>query len=484
LEQLGGPCLPTGSRQPLLGRPRLEALEARLVPASTRPAAIFYNNAVHVITTGNDGNLYDATSTDNAHWSFKPITNTWLFAGVNPTVTNYSGRLHVFVAGFNAHLYDVYTDDGVNWHTPDDHGAPIDPNSGSPADIRYDAGAISYWYGNTNYLHVFIEGKVGSVLHVYDHWWDGSWHWTDRTDQAHRGPFSGQTGGAPAAVTYWNGSVTQVHVYLTNDAGHLFDLFTNDNFASWKLDDHNNGGAALYGSPGVTTYEPAFTGTFNELHVLVASQDGRLWDHWWDGGTWHWKDRGAPGGFKSFASPAVTTYWDGSHEQLHAYVAGGPNGDLYDIYTNDDNTWHCDNHGKPNSSIFLWRAPAVVEDGANRLDVFAHGSDGSLYEHWWENGSWSWSSGLRPTTGSAYIVRQGGQPAAPPQGAGQPADGMPASPAAPPASLQPLAADGVFGASMSQLASSKTRWALLQAGVTLPDWSSIEDPLFEALQSS
>src|SRR5262249_27156011 len=159
-----------------------------------------------------------------------------------------------------------------------------------------------------------------------------------------------------AATDYWSGNVHQVHAYLTDASGNLFDLYSNDNGNNWSFDNHGNGGSALYGAPGGTTYN-------SNLHVLVASQDGHVWGHWGDG-DWHWNDRGNPGGNRSFANPAVTTYWDGAEWQLHAYVAGGRNGDLYDVYTNDGTTWHCDDHGNPNSSIFLGRSPAVAVDSA------------------------------------------------------------------------------------------------------------------------
>jgi hypothetical protein len=420
---------------------------------------------MHVITTGDDGNLYDCTSTDNTHWSFNRITNTWLFTGVNPAATIYSGRLHVFVAGFNAHLYDVYTDDGHNW-TMDDHGAPGLPGGGT-ADIRNDAAAISYWYGNTHMLHVFIEGRVGTVVHVYDHWWDGHWHWDDRAS------YWGQLGGAPAAIDYWAGNVHQVHAYLTDASGNLFDLYSNDNGNSWNFDNHGNGGTALYGSPGVAVYTNWTDSIYNQLHVLTASVDGHVWDHWWDG-NWHWNDRGNPGGYRSFASPAVTTYWDGYETQLHAYVAGGQNGDIYDVYTNDGITWYCDDHGRP-SGTYMWRAPAVAVDTAGRLDVFAHGSNGSLYEHWWD-GDWHWTNLSRPN--GAYIVQRGGQSV---DAAPMPGSQQGASPAMPPSAMQPSARDRVFSATASPLGSLPTRWALLQAETARLDWNSIDEPLTAAL---
>jgi hypothetical protein len=361
----------------------VEVLEQRLVMSSSRPAAISYNGWLHVFTTGNDGHLYDHRTQDNVHWYWDDRG----FAGggfySNPAVvTAWLGgynRLHVYLTSFNGHLYDCWFQN--DWHL-DDHG----DNGVGFKDS--DPGVMAYHVaGNNNdWEHVFVIG--GPYRHVYDHWWDGSsWHWADRG-----GPDGGMVG-IPAATAYWNGSVTQVHAYITSTHSNLYDLYTNDNGANWRFDNHGNPGSTLRGNPAVATYPVA---GFNQLHVLVSAYNGHLYDHWWDG-TWHWSDRGSAGG-ALLSNPAATTYWDGNILQLHVYVTGGQGNHLYDVFTNDGKNWQFDDHGNAGTA-FYWD-PGVVVDSSNRLHVLmpgpGHNSD--QFDHWWD-GSWHWSDLLKANNG-------------------------------------------------------------------------------------
>src|SRR5262249_53559874 len=165
------------------------------------------------------------------------------------------------------------------WHW-DDHG---DGGAG-PTNVMHSPGVMTYWVGGSQRAHVFLVG--GPAHHVYDHWWDGTWHWDSpgnpgvSLSAAYDRSFS-----TPAARADWNGFVTQVHAFLTDTQhGNLYDLYSNDDGATWHFDNHGNGGSYLRGAPGVATYP---SGNYNQLHVLVSSVDGPVYDHWWDG-TWHW----------------------------------------------------------------------------------------------------------------------------------------------------------------------------------------------------
>jgi hypothetical protein len=414
VELLGGAGLPVApGRPPPSCRPQLEALEQRLVLSSSRPAAINYNGWLHVFTTGNDGHLYDHRTQDNVNWYWDDRgSGSGGFYG-NPAVTTAwtggNNRLHVYLTASNGDLYDCWYDG--SWHL-DDHGNP-----GAPLG---DPGVMSYWVGSTDRIHVFASAYANYAWHVYDHWWDGgSWHWSDR------GTGSGWGYSTPAPTAYWNGSVTQVHAYMTDVYGNLYDLYTNDDGSTWHFDNHGHVGAGLTGQPGVATYQ-------GQLHVLVAgnSSDCHLYDHWWDGGSWHWSDRGSTGrGWLS--APAVTTYWTGSVTQLHAYVTGGGNGDLYDVYTNDGVTWHFDDHG--NGGSYVNYNPGVAVDASNRLHVLMNANNGQEYDHWWD-GSWHWTYLGSP---NSYYG---------PLGEGPPARAVTGGPAGPAPDFGGPAADLVFAA--------------------------------------
>jgi hypothetical protein len=377
VELLGGDCPLTGAghRRPASCRPQLEPLEQRVVLSHTRPAAIEYNGWLHVFSTGDDGHLYDHRTQDNVNWFWDDRG----FAGGgfygDPAVTTASteghNRLHVYLTAFNGHLYDCWFDDG--WHL-DDHG-----NGGSNSRLG-DPGVMTYWDVATQRIHVFAAGWANSSWHVYDNWWDGShWHWDD-----HRAA-SGWNFSTPAATAYWNGSVIQIHAFVTDVYGNLYDLYTNDDGATWSFDNHHNSGALLTSGPGVVTYG-------NQLHIFVPARD-HLFDHWWDG-NWHWKDLGSTGNGE-LSTPAVTTYWNGDVKQIHAFVTG--DGDLFDAYTNDGGqNWSFDNHGHGNSYVNY--NPGVAIDPSNRLHVFVHGNDGHEYDHWWD-GDWHWDDRGMPNNG-------------------------------------------------------------------------------------
>src|SRR5262249_40569463 len=143
VELLGG-----GSpRTSLARRPQLEPLDQRVVPAYTRPAAINYQGVLHVFTTGTDGHLYDHYTNDNVHWHWDDHGSVGLefrFQDCDPAVTTIRvggfDRLHVFVTGRNGHLYDHWWDGSWHW---DDHG---DGGAG-PTNVMHSPGVMTYWVG-------------------------------------------------------------------------------------------------------------------------------------------------------------------------------------------------------------------------------------------------------------------------------------------------------------------------------------------------
>jgi hypothetical protein len=269
-----------------------------------------------------------------------------------PAAITYGGALHVYVTGDNGHLYDHYWD-GARWHF-DDHGNfGSSLRGGRPAPVTYHG-----------HLHVFVTGANGDL---YDHWWDGAWHWTDL-----RGNYAGAD---PAAISYGG----YLHVFVTGGGGYLTDFWTDER--GWHENGHGNGGAGVFGRPAAITYGVNLYG--GDLHVYVRGWNGHLFDHWWDGGRWHWDDHGN-GGSYLFSGPAAINYAN----RLHVYVTGHDNGHLYDHWW-DGARWHWDDHGNADRWGGSFHGTPAAIAFANRLHVYVTGDNGHLYDHWWD-GSWHW----------------------------------------------------------------------------------------------
>jgi hypothetical protein len=477
------------ARRPVSCRPRLEALESRLVLSSERPAAInyFVDGQLHVFQTHLDGHLYDYHTPDNANWFWTdlgaPGGSDSFHNLANPaaTVAYTSGysRLHAYLLSVQGNLYDCWYDG--SWHL-DNHGGP----SGLTGDVS----VVSYWVngGTIDQEHVFVGDRWG---HVWDHWWDGgNWHWTVRGNV-------GASIGAPAAIAWWNASFTDhhVHVFATDVNGILWDVHTDDAGDPnpvWSTT--NLGGGFRNSSVDVGQYWGD-----NQVHVFVSRSDfGDLQDFTTtDGSTFQWHWRGGTG-FTNLSRPGVASYWDGNEFQIHAYVIGG-DGNLYDCYTNDGQHFNFDNHSNPGTPLYIWGGgPGAAVGPSNTLHVLLYSNDGHLWDHWW-NGSWNWTD-LGPTSGRPSIaspppLQQGDAPSAsvlvaslatptpaPLEGAVQPASAMPASLVAGPA-RQP-ALDLVFSSPISPLGSSMSRWALRLAAQEAPAANPMVDPFSAMLPAN
>jgi hypothetical protein len=230
---------------------------------------------MHVFVVGASGDLYDHWwNGSNWSWADRGTAGRSLgnsYAGVTPAVTTYTlngaNGVLAWVTDAGGHLDCLYTyDNGAHWHF-DDHGNPGPSVFNTP-------GVATYWVNGYNQMHVFVEADwAGGGGLLWDHWWDGCWHWSPR---GHTPSES-----SPAVVTYWNGSNWELLAFVTD--GDLYAAYTNDG-VNWHWDDQGNGGTLQWGDPA------AVVDAANRLHVFMHGNNGDLFDYWWDGATWTWKD--------------------------------------------------------------------------------------------------------------------------------------------------------------------------------------------------
>jgi hypothetical protein len=250
---------------------------------------------MHVFVVGQSGDLYDKWWNGNSwtwddrgtagrslalgHWpdTNAPAVTTYALNGVN--------GVHAWVTDTGGHLDDLYTyDNGAHWHF-DDHGNP-------GASVLSSPGVATYRVYGYNQMHVFVATDTtpgsGDIGELWDHWWDGSWHWSLR----------GVNGeGIPAVTTYWNPTTWEVELlaFVTSAGRSRLDVAYTYDGVHWYFDNRGNGGSLVFNDP-VVVVDAA-----NRLHVFMHGDDGQpsdgegaLYDLWSDGATWYWKDWGTP----------------------------------------------------------------------------------------------------------------------------------------------------------------------------------------------
>jgi hypothetical protein len=360
-------------------RPSLEALDERVLLSASAPAAVTYNNQLHVFQAGSNGDVYDHYW--NGQWNWQQLPSTQMprvsVYGRTPAPVVFGGNLHVFITAADGNLYDY------SWN------GQGNPSSGHWTDRSCDPGWGAGFSGTPaaivwgNNLHVFVTGGDG---HLHDDISSGDmWQWHDN------GNGGAAVTGNPATIGYNN----VLHSYVTASDGNLYDNKMGSD-SIWHFDNHHNGGASVDGrTPSAITYN-------GNLHVYVTAWDGNVYDHWWDGGNWHF-DNHHNGGATVSGTPG-TIVFDG---RLHVYLTGD-DGNLYDHYWDGAN-WHFDNHGNASGVGFsgvndntVESAPAVIAY-EGRLHVFVAVNvylkawfnfgpgtfSNDLYDHWYD-GSWHW----------------------------------------------------------------------------------------------
>jgi hypothetical protein len=285
-------------------------------------------------------------------------------------------RLVAFVVGNNGHLYDKYWN-GQQW-VWEDQGRPLGTLlSPLPSAVYQTA---------LDRLVAFVVGNNG---HLYDKYWNGQqWVWEDQ------GTAPGTImNPSPSAV--YQTALDRLVAFVFGNDGHLYDKYWNGQQWVWE-DQGIPPGTSIYwaGSPSAV-YQTAL----DRLVVFVIGSDGHLYDKYWNGQQWVWEDQGTPPGTSIISGMAPSAVYQTALDRLVAFVVGN-NGHLYDKYWNG-HQWVWEDQGTPpGTSIISGMAPsAVYQTALDRLVVFVIGSDGHLYDKYWNGQQWVWEDqGTPPGT--------------------------------------------------------------------------------------
>ena len=262
-----------------------------------------------------------------------------------PRVVSWApNRLDIFVVGTDSALWHRWWD-GSSWGGWESLGGIL---ASTPEVISWD----------TNRLDVFALGTDHALWH---RWWNGS-SW---------GGWESLGGILASSVSVVSWAPNRLDVFgLGTDNALWHRWWDGSSWGGWE-----SLGGILTAPPKAVAWGP------NRLDVFGVGTDYALWHRWWDGSSWGgWESLGG-----TLTSPPEVVSWD--EGRLDIFALG-----------TDSALWHCWWDG---SSWGGWESlggvlestPKAVSWSRNRLDVFAVGTDSALWHRWWDGSSWGgWES--------------------------------------------------------------------------------------------
>ncbi|MGO8946661.1 MAG: CHAP domain-containing protein [Ktedonobacterales bacterium] len=259
----------------------------------TNPADSLLHHSVFLL--GNDGHLYyydwvetatwaapvDISGAPPVAWSGPPSAFGWVEDN-----TEYQA---VYIIGNDGHLYEYSSTDGVIWSIED---VTASSQTALPAGVRPTGTASGYAFTPSGESvprrSIFVTGSDG---HLYNYNWvqgassGGTWDLTDVSADVSSGPAVGTSNvtliGSPGALYVPSGTSDLFQVYETGSDGHLYQ-YTYQN-SGWTVVDVS----AESGQPGATqiaSAPSAFTtpgaggaGNAGQMETICAvTSDGQL----------------------------------------------------------------------------------------------------------------------------------------------------------------------------------------------------------------
>lgn len=235
---------------------------------------------------------------------------------------------------------------------------------------------------STEVNHLDIIAPDGARM-LYIKSWDGqNWIPSQTGWSALGGPFVG----APEAVS-WDSS--RLDVLARGEDGNLWLKSRVD--ATWIPSQTTwaamgaPAGANIAAKPSVASWQPG------RLDIFVSATDGNVYIKSWTGSAWvpsqlGWNSMGAPAG-KVLGAPQVVSW---GPNRLDVF-ARGVDGQLY-IKSWVGDSWVPSQLGWNSLAAppggFVPKQPRIVSWSANRLDIFASGTDDNVYIKSWTGSSW------------------------------------------------------------------------------------------------
>lgn len=302
-------------------------------------------------------------------------------------------RINLFVRRADGRLAERFWN-GAGWSWVDTGkdvlGRPV-------AAVR---GNVSSTAGADLRINLFVQGADRKL---WERYWDGStWSWVDTGKEVDGEPLVLIRGnvGSPEAST------VRINVFVRGTDGTLWERYWNGSSWSWI-----DTGRKAAGDPIAITrgdVEGVDAGDVR-INLFVRGTDGTLWERYWNGSGWAWVDTG-----KQVVDDPIAI----ARGALGSPGAGGVrinlwvkalDGRLWERYWNGS-TWGWFDTGKG----IVGRATPVVRGNTNavgaggvRINLFVQGTDGKLWERYWNGSGWSWIDTGKPTDGPPTVVVRG-----------------------------------------------------------------------------
>ena len=178
---------------------------------------------------------------------------------------------------------------------------------------------------------------------------------------------------------------------VKGDDGNLYDVFWNGNQWQWENQGRPLGHSNIFvNSAPSAVYQSS---ALDRVTCFVIGSDGHVYDVFWNGTKWQWEDQGSPsaGVLAQFSPSAV---YQRSLDRITCFVIGS-DGHLYDVFwTGTKWQWETRGTFSPRSSVTWISSPSAVwqSSALDRITCFVIGSDGHLYDVFWNGESWQWEA--------------------------------------------------------------------------------------------
>jgi hypothetical protein len=275
-------------------------------------------------------------------------------------------HLEVYYIGSNQHVYQLWWNG--TWHFADVSALAGAPNAaaGTALAVMTIDRDVEIYY-------------LGSNQHVYQLQWNGTWHSADVTAFAGAPNAAAGTPLASQVDTVTN----TIEVYYLGSNQHVYQLWWNGVWHTADLTVFTGAPNAAAGSPLVSQIDTIL----NHPEVYYLGSNQHVYQLWWNG-TWHFADvtalAGAP---NAAAGTALASQVDTVTNTIEVYYLG-PNQNVYQLWWNG--VWHTADltvfTGAPNAAA---GSPLVsqIDTILDHPEVYYIGSNQHVYQLWW-NGTW------------------------------------------------------------------------------------------------
>ena len=286
----------------------------------------------------------------------------------------------------NGHIFERYWDQATSSWAWTDHGTP----PGTTASTAPGACISAYNQASLPLGPSFFVG--GADGHLYENYWDqaSGWLWTD-----HGTPPGTTVASEPGALL--NSAATGLKFMMLTGNGHIFERYWNLATSSWAWTDHGT-------PPGTTagTAPGACISAYNQASLpltpsfFVGGADGHLWENYWSQTSgWTWKDHGTPPGTiltrRLLGQDSRPGALFNSADAGLKFMMSTGNGHVFENYWDQaTSSWGWTDHGTPPGNSAITKPDCALDSAATGIKYFVGGSNGHLWENYWNQATSQW----------------------------------------------------------------------------------------------